>query len=135
MQWTFLTQLDDLELSNDLACVFHSRTQMQDKTSKLKRLLAGTVLNLSKRKTELMRINTKVVTPIIVSAKPIKDAESFTCLGSNVDVQGGTDNRYFQDWKGESNFCPAEEDLGIKGDLHRYQTPDLQYYASLTVWM
>ena len=32
-QWTILTQLDDLDLADDLALMYHSHRQMQDKTS------------------------------------------------------------------------------------------------------
>ena len=78
IQWTFLTQLDDLDFADDLALLSYSHTQMQDKTSKLEKVSAGIGLKVNKRKTELMRINTKVVTPITVCGEPLHDVESFT---------------------------------------------------------
>ena len=33
IQWTTLTQLDDLDLADDLALLSHSHRQMQDKTA------------------------------------------------------------------------------------------------------
>ena len=59
---------------------------MQDKTSKLEKVSVGIGLKVNKRKTELMRINTKVVTPITVGEEPPKDVKPSTYLGSNLDV-------------------------------------------------
>ena len=72
MQWTFLTQLDDLDFADELAFLSHSHTQMQDKTSKLEKVSAGIRL---KAREKQMRINIKVVTPITVGGEPLQDVE------------------------------------------------------------
>ena len=40
MQWTLLTQLDDLDFADDIALMFHSHRQMQHKTTYLARISA-----------------------------------------------------------------------------------------------
>jgi len=92
IQWTLLTQLDDLNFADDIALLSHSRNQMQDKTTILASTSAQTGLKINLRKTELLKVNTTAQAPITVSDKPIREVESFTYLGSNVDKQGGTDS-------------------------------------------
>ena len=92
IQWTLLTQLDDLDFADDIALLSHSRNQMQDKTTILASTSAQTGLKINLRKTELLKVNTTAQAPITVSDKPIREVESFTYLGSNVDKQGGTDS-------------------------------------------
>lgn len=91
IQWTLLTQLDDLDFADDLALLSHNRRQMQEKTTLLATTAADTGLNINRKKTELMKINTTAQAPITVDGEPIKEVESFTYLGSVVDQQGGTD--------------------------------------------
>ena len=64
---------------------------MQDKTTCLETISAGTGLKISKKKTELMKINTTANTPLTVGGEPIREVDSFIYLGSAVDRQGGTD--------------------------------------------
>ena len=53
IQWTLWTQLHDLDFPDDLALLSHSHCQMQDKTTHLETVSAGTGLMIN-RKTELM---------------------------------------------------------------------------------
>nr|KAG5702820.1 hypothetical protein BaRGS_001902 [Batillaria attramentaria] len=91
IQWTLWMQLDDLDFADDLALLSHSHSQMQDKTTCLEATSAGTGLKISRRKTELMKINTTANTPVTVGGESIREVESFVYLGSVVDGQGGTD--------------------------------------------
>ena len=91
IQWTLLTQLDDLDFADDLALLSHNQNQMQDKTTHLATTSAGTGLKINLRKTEMMKINTTVQTPVTVGGEAIKEVESFIYLGSVVDRHGGTD--------------------------------------------
>ena len=91
IQWTLWSQLDDLDFADDLALLSHNHNQMQDKTNHLSTTSAGTGLMISKKKTQLMKINTTVDTPVTVGGKPIEEADSFVYLGSVVDKCGGTD--------------------------------------------
>ncbi|XP_056022193.1 uncharacterized protein LOC130055047 [Ostrea edulis] len=91
IQWTLLTQLDDLDFADDLALLSHNHFQMQDKTTHLVTTSAGTGLKINLKKTELMKINTTVQLLVTVGDEPIKEIESFIYLGSVMDRQGGTD--------------------------------------------
>ncbi|KAL0165193.1 hypothetical protein M9458_040946 [Cirrhinus mrigala] len=89
IQWTPWTQLEDLDFADDLALLSHN--QMQDKTTRLATTSARTGLVINRRKTELMKINTTVSTPVTGGGEPIQEVESFVYLGSTADTQGGTD--------------------------------------------
>ena len=91
IQWTLLTQLDDLHFADDLALLSHNKKQMQNKTDLLKVVSEKTGLKINKGKTEVMKINTSVTTPITVVGEHVKEVESFVYLGSVVDKKGGTD--------------------------------------------
>jgi hypothetical protein len=90
IQWTLLTQLDDLDFADDLALLSQNHRQMQDKTTRLATTSAGTGLKINLKKTELMKINTTVQSPITVGGELIK-VDSFIYLGGVVDRHGGTD--------------------------------------------
>ena len=53
----------------------HNHRQMQDRTTCLEIISAGTGLKISKKKTELMKINTTANTPLTVGGEPIRDTE------------------------------------------------------------
>ena len=91
IQWTPWTQLDDLDFADDPALLSHNHREMQNKTTCLETISAGTGLKISKKKTELMKINTTANTPVTVDGEPIREVHSFIYLGSAVDRQGGTD--------------------------------------------
>ena len=69
-------QLDDLDLSDDLALLSHNHSQMKDKTTLLETTSAGTGLKISRKKTELMKMNTTANAPITVFGEPITELES-----------------------------------------------------------
>ena len=91
IQWTLLTQLDDMDFADGLAHLFHNQRQMQDKTTCLEETSSSTGLKIHRGKTELMKINTNVQNPVTIQGEPIKEVDSFIYLGSVVDKQGGTD--------------------------------------------
>ena len=91
IQWTLWTQLDDLEFAVDLALLSHNHSQMQDKTTRLETTSAGTGLKINRKKTELMKMNTTVKTPVTVVGEPIREGEPFVYLRNMVDQQGDTD--------------------------------------------
>ena len=49
IQWTMLTQLDDLDFADDLALLSHSHRQMQDKTTELALISAQVGLKINKK--------------------------------------------------------------------------------------
>ncbi|XP_062589169.1 uncharacterized protein LOC134250844, partial [Saccostrea cucullata] len=54
----------------DLALLSHNQSKMQDKTTRLATTSAGTGLKINLKKTELMKINTTVQTPVTVGDEP-----------------------------------------------------------------
>ena len=88
IQWTLWIQLDDLDLADDLALLAHSYSQMQDKTTRLETVLAGTGLKISRKKTELMKINSIANIPVTVRGEPIREVDFFFYLRSAIDRQG-----------------------------------------------
>ena len=91
IQWTLRTQLDDLDISDDLALLSHNHSQMQDMTTFTETISAGTGLKINRKKTEQMNKNTTASAAVTVGGEPIMEVESFVYLGSVVDQQGGTD--------------------------------------------
>ena len=62
VQWSMLTQLDDLDFADDLALLSHSHRQI--KTTELALISAQVGLKINKRKTKILRTNTTCETPI-----------------------------------------------------------------------
>ena len=73
-------QLDYLHFADDLALLSHNHSQMQDKTTLLETTSAGTGLKINSKRTELMKMNTTVNTPVTVGGEPIRVVESFVSL-------------------------------------------------------
>ena len=125
IQWTLLSQLDDLDFADDLALLSQSRNQMQDKTTLLETTSATTGLKTSRKKTEVMKVNTTVnITPITVGGgEPIQEVESFVYLGSIMDKKGGTD----QDITARTTFVMlktlwASQQIGEKTKLRIFNS-------------
>ncbi|KAI2660025.1 LINE-1 retrotransposable element ORF2 protein [Labeo rohita] len=138
IQWTPWTQLEDLDFADDLALLLHNHNQMQDKTTRLATTSARTGLVINRRKTELMKINTTVSTPVTVGGEPIQEVESFVYLGSIVDTQGGHRPKcHSQNWQSAISLCHVKEHLGVKGDHYGHKTVHLQFQRQigLTLWI
>ena len=82
IQWTLWAQLDDLDFADDLALLSHNHSQMQDKTTRLETVSVGTGLKISRKKTEMMKINSTANTPVTVRGEPIREVDSFFYIGS-----------------------------------------------------
>ena len=130
IQWTLLTQLDDLDFANDLALLSHNHSQMQDKTTLLETTSAG--LKINRKKTELMKMNTTANAPVTVGGEPIREVGPFDYLGSVVDQQRGTDRDISPNRQGKSSFRHAKKHLGIWRNQHENQTPHLQLQCEVS---
>ena len=91
IQWTLWKQLDDLDFADDLALLSHTQKQMQDKTSTIAETSISVGLNIHKRKSKVLKVNTSNPAPIILEGSVLEEVDHFTYLGSIVDLQGGTD--------------------------------------------
>lgn len=82
------------------------------------------------KRTELMRINTTVQTPVTVNGEPIREVESFIYLGSVMDIKGGTERDMMS--RIEGCMYHAEEHLGLREHPHYYQTADTQFQCEVS---
>ncbi|VDP32278.1 unnamed protein product [Schistosoma curassoni] len=48
-------------------------------------------LNIHKGKSKILKCNTNITNPITLGAETVEEEGTFTCLGSNIDEQGGSD--------------------------------------------
>ena len=72
IQWTILTQLDELDFADDLALMSHSHRQMQDRTTYLARISAQVGLKINKKKTKILTLNTTFERPIMLEGWDLK---------------------------------------------------------------
>ena len=84
IKWTILTQLDDLDFGDNLALLFHSHRQMQDKTTELALISERVGLKINERKTKILRTNATCETPVL-----LEEVKASRYLGSIVDKHGG----------------------------------------------
>ena len=91
IQWTMLTQLDDLDFADDLALLSHSHRQMQDKTTELALISERVGLKNNKRKTKILRTNATCETPIMLVGETLDEVKDFRYLSSIVVTPGGTE--------------------------------------------
>ena len=64
---------------------------MQEKTSCVAYYSAGIGLNIHRGKSKVLKVNTASTIPITLEGTILEEVESFTYLGSIIDIQGGTD--------------------------------------------
>ena len=87
IRWRFMDQLEDLDLADDIALISTTQHQMQKKTDKLAEASQRIGLNISKTKTQVMRLNCKNTEPIkFLNGDTIKETKDFTCLGPVVSI-------------------------------------------------
>ena len=90
IQWTPLTQLDDLDFADDLALLSHTQQQMQEKTSTAADSSARTGLKIHRGKSKVLKNNSAISrTPITLKGDGLEEVTSFTYLGSIADKQRG----------------------------------------------
>ena len=80
IQWTMLTQLDDLDFADDLALLSHNHRQIQDKTTELALISAQVGLKIIKRKTKILRTNATCETPIMLEGETLEEVKDFSKL-------------------------------------------------------
>jgi hypothetical protein len=132
LQWTLLTQPDDHYFADYLSLLSLNHRQMQDKASRLETTSAGADLKINLKKTELMKINTAVQSPVTVGGELIKeDHVYFIYLGSVVDRQGGTDHDIKSRIEKQSSVHYSQERLVLKEHLLDHQTANLQFQCKV----
>ena len=92
IQWTLLSQLEDLDFANDIAVLSPNQKHLQEKLERLNSFAKKTSLNINTVKTQTMFINSiTTAPPITVNSVPLERVEDFTYFGyimSSVNADG-----------------------------------------------
>lgn len=90
IQWTMLSQLEDLDFADDIALMSSTARQSQEKVERLHQWAEKVGLNINKKKTEVMRINSTTSTPHMqVNGEELEEVDDFTYLGSVISKDNG----------------------------------------------
>ena len=76
-------------LCDDIALMSSCYTHMQTKTRQLNQFAARTGLRINKKKTQILRINSKCENIILIDDQELKEVDKYNYLGANVSKQGG----------------------------------------------
>ena len=90
IQWTMFTHLEDLDFADDIALLSSTQAHMQEKTERLTTFAKQTGLNINKKKTQAMFVNTPQTSqPISIDGETLQNVEDFTYLGSIISKDNG----------------------------------------------
>ena len=67
-------------------------THIQTKTRQLNQFAARTGLRVNKKKTQVLKINSKCESRILIDDQELKEVDKYNYLGANVSKQGGGDD-------------------------------------------
>ena len=104
IQWTLTKQLQDLDFADDISLLAHRHEDAQTKLQHVADEAEKVGLHININKTEVMRVNYNRQETIQLQGKEIKEADSFTYLGSVVSKDGGNRRRY-QEQNKQSETC------------------------------
>ena len=76
--------LEDLYSGDDIALLSHSFQQMQEKTTRLETIAAGTGLRINGTKTKVIRIKNENDNGVSLMSAPTEEDSEFSYLGSVV---------------------------------------------------
>ena len=71
--------------------ISHSRQQIQEHLTQVKRRAAETGISINTMKTNVLKSNTKTRADLTVNGQNLKEVDSITYIGSEVDKLGGSD--------------------------------------------
>ena len=89
--WKLWSKMDDLEFADDIALIYSTRGQLQQKGKRLNLESKGTGLKVNKEKTNMIRMNAAISENIQVDGRDLEDVESFVYLDERVCTSGGAD--------------------------------------------
>ncbi|VDP39232.1 unnamed protein product [Schistosoma curassoni] len=84
-------QLDDLDFADDLALLFQTQQQMQEKMTSVAAASVSIGLNIYNGKIKILRCNTACINPITIDGEDLEDVKTFTYLGSIIDEHSGSE--------------------------------------------
>ena len=80
----FSSKLDDVDFADDIALMSSCYTHMQTKTRQLNQFAASAGLRRNKKKTQVLRINSKCKNRILIDDQELKEVDKYNYLGANV---------------------------------------------------
>ena len=89
IRWNFTSKLEDLDFADDIALMSSCYTYMQTKTRQLNTFAASIGLRINKKKTQVLRINSKCKNRILIDDQELKEVDKYNYLGANISMQGG----------------------------------------------
>ena len=88
IRWTLTSVLEDLDYADDVGLLSSSHKDMQEKTTRMKETSELIGLKVNKKKTKVMRINSKRNDAIRIDDQDLEDVEEFDYLGSRTTADG-----------------------------------------------
>ena len=81
IRWKFMSKLEDLDFADDIALLSSTQQHAQVKATMLNKYAAQTGLRINKKKTEVLRINSKCNTRIQIDDQHLNEVVKYTYLG------------------------------------------------------
>ena len=88
IQWNLFSQLEDLDFADDLSLLSSKQEHLQQKTERLNTFSKQVGLNINRKKSQVMAINTPS-TKISLDGEDLEDVKIFTYLGSVINQESG----------------------------------------------
>ena len=73
IRWNFTSKLEDLDFADDIALLSSCYTHIKTKTRKLNKFATRTGLRINKKKTQILRINSKCEKRILIDDQELKE--------------------------------------------------------------
>jgi hypothetical protein len=89
IRWKFMSKLEDLDFADDIALLSSTYQHMQLKATRLNENAAKTGLKINKKKTEVLRINSKCNSRVQIGDQQLNEVNKYTYLGATVNERGG----------------------------------------------
>ena len=88
IQWTMLSQLEDLDYADDIALLSKNTRHMQQKANGLNENAKKAGLHINMKKTKVMHLNLTEPHPQIrIDGEELEAVDDFTYLGSNISAE------------------------------------------------
>ena len=124
--WSLASCLEDLEFEDDVCLLASNRKHMQNKTTKLVKLLK-IGLKINTKKTKVMTINAANNPSIKISeTETVEEVDDFTYLGSIVSNNNGTSKEIKSHLQNKSHLLPVKEHLEEQQNRHPHKVQDIQ---------
>ncbi len=98
-----------MDFADDIALMSSSYRHMQAKATKMNAFASKTGLKINKKKTEVLRINSKCNNRIQIDDQQLNEVEKYTYLGANVSKQGGGDDINNRIRKARTSFMKLKQ--------------------------